>query len=101
MMMAKDSTPDRTRLSAASVALLESAVQKYLATPADESGLQPALRSIASEARERQMRAEELLLALKDVWYALPQVVAEKNSERQNKMLQRVVTLCIREYYSD
>lgn len=100
MMMAPDSTPDRPQLSAAAIQTLESALQKFLANGGDVETLQGALRAIATEAREKNMRAEELLILLKDVWYALPQIRKTPEGDSQNRLLQRVVTLCIREYYT-
>lgn len=99
MMMAHE-TPDRPQLSAASGEALESALQTFLADESNAANLQPALHRIAAEAREKKMQAEHLLVLLKDVWFALPQVRQIKDIEHQNKLLQRVVTLCIREYYS-
>ena len=46
------------------------------------------------------MRAEELLVLLKDVWFGLPAIRRMKEGEAQSRLLQRVVTLCIREYYT-
>jgi hypothetical protein len=99
MMMAPDSTPGRPSLSAESVAALRSALEKYLANGHEVASLQPTLRRIAVEARERKIHAEQLLVLLKDVWFALPQV-ERAGSEPQRLLLQRVITLCIREYYS-
>jgi len=100
MMMATDSTPRGPRLSAATIDALESALQKYLANEDEIATLQAALRQIAVEAREKKMHAEQLLVLLKDVWFALPQVKLASDLEQQHRVLQRVVTLCIREYYS-
>ena len=58
------------------------------------------MQTIATEAREKQMRAEQLLVVLKDIWYSVPQIAQAPLGEQQNRLLQRVVTLCIREYYS-
>jgi len=99
MMMAPDRTPDVPELNAASLAALASALQNY-AHKADPTDLQPALQCIATEAREKQMRAEQLLVVLKDIWYSVPQIAQAPQGEQQNRLLQRVVTLCIREYYS-
>jgi hypothetical protein len=99
MMMAHDSTPHRPQLSAASVEALRSALQECLASAAETAALRPALRSIALEAREKQMRAEHLLVLLKDIWFSLPQFGGTEGGEVHNRLLQRVVTLCIREYY--
>ena len=100
MMMATDSTPRGPRLSAASMSALESALQKYLTDENEVRSLQQALRGIAQEAREKKMHAEQLLVLLKDVWFALPQVKQAPDTAQQQKLLQRVVTLSIREYYS-
>jgi hypothetical protein len=98
-MMAHDKTPDRPQLSASSVDALQNALNGYLASGTTDA-LQPTLQRIAAEARDRRMHAEQLLVTLKDVWFALPQVMRAPGSEDQNKLLQRVVSLCIREYYN-
>lgn len=100
MMMAPDSTPHRPQLESTSLDALASALTTYLATGDDGAALQSALRAIAEEARRKAMHAEDLLIALKDVWFGLAPVRSVAESEEQSRMLQRVVTLCIREYYS-
>lgn len=99
-MMAPDSSAGRAQLSAETVSTLTSALQRYAENEADIAALQPALRAVASEARERKVQAEQLLVLLKDVWFSLPSVRSSGNVDGQQQMLQRVVTLCIREYYS-
>ena len=99
MMMAHDKTPERPKLSTSSLEALQRVLQSYLASGTADS-LQPTLHVIAAEARQHNMHAEHLLVALKDVWYALPQVISESGSDAQHRMLQRVVSLCIREYYN-
>jgi len=100
MMMAHDSTSNGPELSTESIVALESALQKYLANQDASVSLEPTMRRIAVEARAKSIRAEQLLIMLKDIWYALPQVARADHVESQNRLLQRVVTLCIREYYS-
>jgi hypothetical protein len=100
MMMAHDSTSNRPQLSAESIAALKSSLEMYLANETDPEPLQTTLRRIAAEAREKKMHAEQLLVALKDVWFALPQIAKAAQGEQQSRLLQKVVTLCIREYYS-
>ena len=98
-MMAPDTTPGRPSLSADSVDALRSALEEYLANGHEIASLQPALRRIAVEAREKKIHAEQVLVLLKDVWFALPQI-SRPGNEPQLPLLQRVITLCIREYYS-
>jgi hypothetical protein len=100
MMMAQDSTPNLPELSPASVEGLKFALAKFLSSASDVTSLQTALREIAVEARAREIRAEQLLVLLKDVWFSLPQIARAPEGEDQNRLLQRVVTLCIREYYA-
>jgi hypothetical protein len=98
-MMAPDSTPKSPHLSAASVASLRTALLAYLEnreTPA----LERSLNTIATEARASRMHAEQLLIALKDVWFGLPHMQDTAEDVEQARLLQRVVTLCIRAYYA-
>lgn len=99
-MMVPGSTPNRPELSAASIAALKSALACY-ADDNDLKALQLSLRRLASEAREKAIHAEQLLVVLKDAWFALPQVAQAPQGEEQDRQLQRVVTVCIREYYAD
>lgn len=100
MMMAFDSghTPP-SRLDDATVAAVRDALRLYLADDSDASALQRALLRMSTEAREKDMRAEHLLVLLKDTWNALPEVRAMTDTTEQIRMLQRVVTMCIKEYY--
>ncbi|HJQ19850.1 MAG TPA: hypothetical protein VJ867_05825 [Gemmatimonadaceae bacterium] len=99
MMMARDSSPQRPQLDAASLNALSAALLRYLDDGEDGAPLQTALRAVATEARSKQIHAEQLLLILKEAWYALP-AMRQREGDEQNRMLQRVVTLCIRQYYS-
>src|SRR4051812_11136880 len=99
MMMAQGSTPNRPELSAALLATLKAAMLSYARDPNSIAKLQPALREIAIEARRKGIHAEQLLVVLKDAWFTLPPVRDAKGDD-QNSLLQRVVTMCIREYYS-
>jgi hypothetical protein len=54
---------------------------------------------MAGEARSKSMLPEQLLVVLKDIWYALPAVRAIDDAGAQIRLLQRVVTMCIKEYY--
>jgi membrane-bound lytic murein transglycosylase B len=100
MMMAHDSTPNRPELSAASVEALRAALEEYLDRSAEIASLQPVLQRIAAEAREKKIHAEQLLVKLKDVWYGLAAIRDSHEAGQQNRQLQRIVSLCIREYYS-
>jgi hypothetical protein len=100
MMMAHDSTPNRPGLSAASRTALRTALERYLEQPASSVELQESLRAVAAEAREKRIHAEQLLVIIKDIWYGLPQIAGATVSDEKNRLMQRVVSLCIREYYA-
>ena len=99
-MMAQDSSAQRPNLSASAIAGLEQALAGFLANPSDSKRVESALRVVTAEARQKQMHAEHLLVVLKDVWFALPPIRETPSGEPQNALLQRVITQCIREYYS-
>ena len=101
MMMAHDSshTPP-SRLDDDTVAAVRAALRAYLANSADAAALQHALLRMSAQARERTMLPEQLLVVLKDVWGTLPEVRAMSDAGEQVRLLQRVVTMCIKVYYS-
>jgi hypothetical protein len=101
MMMAHDSSPPPPAgLAEETVARARVALSRYLKNP-DAGGdeLRDALDAMAAEARAKSMLPEQLLVILKDVWYALPEVQALDDATAQIRLLQRVVTMCIKEYY--
>ena len=98
-MMAHDSSAGRPQLSEESVSALTAALKRYFEGESDHAAIQPALARIAAEARRERVQAEQLLVLLKDIWYGLPGM-RDSSPETQAQMLQRIVTLCIREYYS-
>lgn len=101
MMMAHDSSQlPPSRLSENTVDAVRVALRAYLASPELPGSLQKALLQMASEAREKAMPPEQLLIVLKDLWNALPEVRAIPDTSEQIRLLQRVVTMCIRVYYS-
>ncbi|PYP81595.1 MAG: hypothetical protein DMD35_01075 [Gemmatimonadetes bacterium] len=100
-MMAPDSSPPQSRaLDDESVAAVRLALQRYLRDTRDPRALQASLLVVASEARARRILPEQLLVTLKDIWSSLPEVRAMTDSGEQVRLLQRVVTMCIREYYN-
>jgi hypothetical protein len=101
MMMAHDSSPPPSEgLAEETVTRARLALARYL-DDSDAAGeeLREALDLMAAEARAKSMLPEQLLVTLKDVWYALPAVRAIQDSGAQIRLLQRVVTMCIKEYY--
>jgi hypothetical protein len=102
MMMAHDSSPPPAPgLAQETTARVRAALSHYLENPeAGGDQLRLALDVMAGEARSRSMLPEQLLVVLKDIWYDLPAVRAIEDASAQIRLLQRVVTMCIKEYYS-
>jgi hypothetical protein len=60
-----------------------------------------ALNGLVREARERGVPPEQLLVVLKRLWYGLPEIRVAEPASDQARILQRVVTMCIKEYFAD
>jgi hypothetical protein len=101
MMMPYDSgqTPPG-RLEDATIDAVRSALRGYAESGEPSDGLRIALMTMATEARDKSILPEQLLVVLKGLWSALPEVRAMTDASKQIQLQQRVVTMCIREYYS-
>jgi hypothetical protein len=99
-MMAFERTPSGSPLDPATVAELRSAFSRSLDDGDHPEELKPLLARAATEARQKGLQAEQLLLALKDIWYSLPQITKHPTSEIQTRLLQQLIARCIQEYYS-
>ena len=62
--------------------------------------LQEVLARAATEAREKDIHAEQLLVIMKDLWYSLPDLRGAADSERQTELLQELISRCITQYYA-
>jgi hypothetical protein len=100
MMMAYDSSPTPpSGLAEETIERVRSALLLYLAsTETAGPALRAALCAMATEAREKSMLPEQLLITLKDTWHTITPAHAGEPGA-QTTMLQRVVTMCIKEYY--
>ena len=101
MMMAHDSSPGDNALAGETIDDVRSALLEYVDAPSRGERLRGALHALAREARDKSILPEKLLIVLKDIWYALPAVRRMEEQEEQVRLLQRVVTMCIREYYTN
>ena len=62
--------------------------------------LHAALGRMAADARAQGVRAEQLVVAFKAVWHALPVVLEAADRHGDARRLEQLVMLCIREYYA-
>jgi hypothetical protein len=101
MMMAPDPTPPPSpAFSPEALARTGAALSRYVDNPkAPGDLLREALDELATEAHLKAVPPEQLLVVLKDLWYSLPAVRKVDDSAAQARLLQMVVTMCIKEYY--
>jgi hypothetical protein len=102
MMIAQDSgPPSGGPLSSETIERVNQALARFADAPAaPPQDLHAALLELAREARAIRMPPEQLLHVLKGLWYELPPMRSPQPAEERVKLLQRVVAMCIREYYS-
>ena len=98
-MMAFDRTPSAV-LDPATIAELRATLSKSVQTGDHSEDLRGLLARAAADARGKGMQAEQLLLALKDIWYSLPQLSTQPGNEKQTRLLQQLIARCIQEYYA-
>ena len=99
-MMAFNRTPESPVLDAATVHELRDALARSLAAGQHDDSLKNVLTRAAADARAKGMLPEQLLIALKDIWYGLPQITARSGDDTQTRLLQQVIARCIQEYYA-
>jgi len=100
MMMAHDSSQGPAALAEETISAVRSALVEYVDAPTRGDQLRAALHMMAAEARAKSIPPEQLLVVSKDIWYSLPGVRCMSEPAEQVRLLQRVVTMCIKEYYA-
>jgi hypothetical protein len=99
-MMAFDRTPS-SRLEAATLDALRTVMQRAVRKGDHGMELQEVLARAATEAREKDIHAEQLLVIMKDLWHSLPDLRGAADTERQNELLQELISRCITQYYAN
>jgi hypothetical protein len=99
-MMAFDRTPSDPALDTATAKELRAVLSRSVLTGNHGEELQRLLRRAAAEARTKGVQAEQLLVALKDIWYSLPDLSTQPGNETQTRLLQQLIARCIQEYYA-
>jgi len=98
--MSIERKPNPPSLDATTVDALRALLSRSSADGKHEQTLQDLLCTTAREARDKGIRAEQLLIIMKDIWYSLPGVAARTASDVDNALLQDLISRCIREYYA-
>ena len=102
-MPQNSSPPEESRpIEEATIVGLRTALTRQLQRGSDESReLREALERLASEARCKKIGAEKVLVLFKQVWHAMPEVRLATDRAEKNRVLERLVTICIEEYYRE
>ena len=98
--MAFSSAPPPARLDETTVAALRVALARFVQDGHETRELHELLRRTAEEARVKGIRAEQLLIELKEIWYSLPEVARTSTREEQRRLLQRLIAHCLDLYYA-
>jgi hypothetical protein len=67
----------------------------------DTTDLRRLLFSFAREARAHNLGPEKLLVIFKNIWNGIPDVHSAGDRTEKGRMLERLVTICIEEYYRE
>jgi hypothetical protein len=67
--------------------------------PIEQSGLRENLRTIGAHARRHQLRAEQLLVIIKEVCAALPEARELLAKPDHSETLNRLISMAVDEYY--
>ena len=79
------------------------ALQRYARSPDPEPAveLRSALHDLGREARQKSVSPEQLLVTLKGIWRSLPELERARDPDEETRVLQRVVSMCIKEYFAE
>lgn len=62
--------------------------------------LRAALRQVCVDARRSGLRAEQLLVLIKDVWSGMPAGISRVKALHGDERLNYVISTCVDEYYA-
>ena len=93
-------TANRRLRSKLEAAFRDVRAQSADAAPEQRREIRASLRDICVEAKRAGLRAEQLLVLIKDVWSALPAGISRVQSVHGDERLNYVISTCVDEYYT-
>ncbi|HKN37165.1 MAG TPA: hypothetical protein VJX16_28310 [Terriglobales bacterium] len=91
-----------SQLSQSTIKELRSALTEQMKQPNGPTPeLARLLKRVAAEARQNNIRPEELLVIFKQLWNSVAESLRPQNAEQHERVRQNLVTLCIQAYYAD
>jgi hypothetical protein len=100
---AGDNSPESSdrRLRATLLAIFQdAALHKADIADAPRPDLRVELRRVCEDARRSGLRAEQLLVLIKDVWSTLPAAASRAPTVHGDERLNYVISTCVDEYYA-
>ena len=81
---------------------LRSALAEQLRKPDQPAPeLNELLARVAQEAREKNLKPEELLIIFKQLWNSLAESMRPQSADQFERIRQNLVTICIKAYYAE
>ena len=81
---------------------LQSALTEQLRKPDQVAPeLHSLLTRVGREAREKNIRPEELLITFKRLWNSLAESTRPQTADQYERIRQELVTACIKAYYAE
>ena len=83
------------------VKALRSVLQAHARGHTADGELRRAIGLVCREARRGRLRAEQVIVAVKQTWYSLPEVRELPSGDTRTALLDHVVRLTIDEFYTE
>jgi hypothetical protein len=89
-------------LSESLIKELQAALTVQMQKPENTSAeLHSVLARVAREAREKNVRPEQLLVIFKQIWNSLAETMRPRTPDQFERIRQDLVTACIKAYYAE
>lgn len=89
-----------SRLDEPTVELVRVALRRSLGEGVETPPMRTALAALTAHARDRGVLPEQLVVLIKDLWFAMPEVRTMPAAAELVRRQQAIVTMCIKEYFS-
>jgi hemoglobin-like flavoprotein len=99
MMMAHDMSPTPPTLDEATISAVRASLSEFARHGDSPTQLRDALRQFAADARSKGISAEHLLIVLKNLLSSLPEMRNLTEQSARDALKQRIITVCIEQYY--
>jgi hypothetical protein len=97
----QDASPSPERVvPVEAIELVRAVFRAWVLGAVEDPELRRALRLFCDAAQRQQLRSEQVLVALKSMFRAVPEISNTRKRDSSNDLIARAVTMCIEEYYA-